>query len=263
MPDPESVPRKRCSDCGESKPRAEFYRSKCNGDGLRGTCKTCWLVACEKWRGENRSELREGVPPSQVKLCSVCGKEKPLSEFHRHKETADGRRGSCKACWLAATKKWGSENKDKVCGYAAGQRARNPEATAARVAKWRSENRGYIASYNREKRIANPLEYAARDALGGAIRTGALVRGPCSICGMTPRVVNGRNRIEGHHWKGYDRENWLEIQWLCRLHHAQAERAMRLAQSNNGTEGHIPGVQKMGPPPPKDEALPPAADSPG
>ena len=48
-----------------------------------------------------------------------------------------------------------------------------------------------------------------------AIKRGALVRQPCEECGSTVRVA-------GHHPRGYTNGHELDVQWLCRPHHAGA-----------------------------------------
>lgn len=42
-------------------------------------------------------------------------------------------------------------------------------------------------------------------------------------CGLSPATVNGRNRVEAHHHKGYDEDHWLDVVWLCRSCHVLAE----------------------------------------
>lgn len=34
----------------------------------------------------------------------------------------------------------------------------------------------------------------------------------CEQCGR-------RRRLEAHHWRGYAKEHWLDVQWLCRSCH--------------------------------------------
>jgi DNA-binding XRE family transcriptional regulator len=54
----------------------------------------------------------------------------------------------------------------------------------------------------------------ARAAVAKAIRDGALERQACRACGAEP--------AEAHHHLGYAPEQWLDVEWLCRTHHAQA-----------------------------------------
>lgn len=45
---------KRCTKCGEWKPRTEFYAAKGCIDGLRGDCKACFRVRQIAWYEKNR-----------------------------------------------------------------------------------------------------------------------------------------------------------------------------------------------------------------
>jgi hypothetical protein len=40
----------------------------------------------------------ETTGPKFTKICKVCGEEKPLSSFHKHKNQSDGLRRHCKIC---------------------------------------------------------------------------------------------------------------------------------------------------------------------
>ena len=41
--------------CGETKPRAEFYKNRSRADGL-GPCRTCGLASSRAWRATGRSK---------------------------------------------------------------------------------------------------------------------------------------------------------------------------------------------------------------
>ena len=58
----------------------------------------------------------------------------------------------------------------------------------------------------------NPLKIGARKAVYRAKRSGRLFPGACCVCGM----IEG---VEAHHYRGYAREHWLDVEWLCREHH--------------------------------------------
>lgn len=60
----------------------------------------------------------------------------------------------------------------------------------------------------------NPLGVKARRAVQHGIRDGKLTRQPCSVCGAS--------KAEAHHHNGYAREHWLDVVWLCRVHHFAA-----------------------------------------
>lgn len=64
-------------------------------------------------------------------------------------------------------------------------------------------------------RSANPGSSRAHRLVARALRTGALVKGPCAICGST-------DYVEAHHHSGYSQP--LAVTFLCKLHHRQAHR---------------------------------------
>lgn len=49
---------KRCSKCGEEKPREDFYRDRERPDGRQPKCKTCHEAASKSWRERNRERVR-------------------------------------------------------------------------------------------------------------------------------------------------------------------------------------------------------------
>lgn len=140
-----------------------------------------------------------------TKVCKSCLKEKPTLDFYK---IGGGKytRGECKACLIVKA--------------VAAERS-NPNSLAARK-KWREHNRGRLAAYlkawaasNKEKTTAYTKAYqaknkdkkAAKDAVGNAIRSGALQKQPCWICGKS---------AEAHH-PHYGEP--LMVSWLCRNHH--------------------------------------------
>ena len=49
-----------------------------------------------------------------MKVCKVCGQEKPLSEFYKRKDTKDGHRNKCKSCEKEKSKHYYLDNKEKI-----------------------------------------------------------------------------------------------------------------------------------------------------
>ena len=72
-------------------------------------------------------------------------------------------------------------------------------------------------------RAEHPGRIRARKSLANAIRGGRLVVGPCQACDLEPLKVNGRQRIQAHHHRGYSEEHQLDVQWLCRRCHSAAD----------------------------------------
>src|SRR4051812_26186703 len=67
----------------------------------------------------------------------------------------------------------------------------------------------HITSNTKQWREKNPDRYAAHNAVAYAVRTGAITKEPCEVCGEI--------RAHGHH---DDYTKPLEVRWLCAAHHA-------------------------------------------
>ena len=61
--------------------------------------------------------------------------------------------------------------------------------------------------------VRHPVEHRAHVAVYRAVKSGALIREPCEVCGDP--------KSEGHH---DDYSKPLEVRWLCRKHHAEIHR---------------------------------------
>ena len=60
---------------------------------------------------------------------------------------------------------------------------------------------------------------AARVAMLAAVRRGELIKAEkCEYPGCD------KTKLQGHHHKGYDPENWLNVRWLCPVHHYEEGR---------------------------------------
>ena len=131
-----------------------------------------------------------------MKKCFKCGEEKPLSEFYKHKQMADGHLGKCKECTKNDSTDHRNANLEKIREY---DRKRGARQTNA-----------YQQSYRKN----NPKGYAAKTMVNNAVRDGKMKKLPCEVCGST-------HRIHGHH----DDYNFpLMVRWLCAAHHKQWHR---------------------------------------
>lgn len=133
---------------------------------------------------------------STVKTCFKCHQSKPLTEFYRHSEMADGHLNKCKEC----TKQdvyihRHVTHREKVIAY---DRARyqNPERKA--------KSAEIVKRYEK----AFPERKLAHYSVSNAVRDGRLKRLPCFICGA--------EKTEAHH-PDYSRP--LDVVWLCTQHH--------------------------------------------
>ena len=93
-----------------------------------------------------------------MKTCTKCSEQKMLSEFKKDSSKKDGLSSSCKQCFKAAwknnyqniaekhrlkSKKYASENKEKISQYHKDWYKENTESEKQRTKKWRQENNGW------------------------------------------------------------------------------------------------------------------------
>lgn len=100
----------------------------------------------------------------------------------------------------------------------------DPEKYAAYLARKRAEDQarrasrpGYDAMRKSQWRNKNPdrskLMRSVNQAVHKAVKSGKLVRPEaCSKCGK-------KCKPEAHHAKGYAKQNWLIVEWICRKCH--------------------------------------------
>ena len=131
-----------------------------------------------------------------TKKCFKCGVEKPIEEFYKHPQMADGHLGKCKAC----TKNDVSTNyRENVEHYVQYEQKRS-----------KTQKRKLSAlDYQRKRRQNHPDKYKARLAISNAIRDGKLKPQLCEICGET---------AEAHH---DDYSKPFDVRWLCFKHHLE------------------------------------------
>ena len=134
-----------------------------------------------------------------MKTCFKCNAEKPLSEFYKHSDMADGHLNKCKEC----NKKDVSEHRhgkgrDKILAYDR-ERANQPHRLESKRVR--------VQKYNKEK----SHQKHANSVVAYALKTGKLKKFSCLIC--------GDEKSEGHH-PDYSRP--LDVVWLCSSHHKQA-----------------------------------------
>ena len=95
---------KQCYICKRVLPADNFVFNKRKRDGLSSTCKDCEKLRREKynvkWEQERRKKDVEGFTlyPKFEKICSQCGKIKPLGMFSPIKNSKDGYSSYCKDC---------------------------------------------------------------------------------------------------------------------------------------------------------------------
>ena len=90
---------KRCSRCGEHKPRAAFASNKSMPGGLQAYCRECSAEYYRQRQEAKGKKVREKVfVPEGRKRCPQCEVVKPHSERERNTSTSDGWASYCRAC---------------------------------------------------------------------------------------------------------------------------------------------------------------------
>ena len=132
-----------------------------------------------------------------MKTCFRCGHNKPLDEFYKHSQMADGHLNKCKSCTKVDSTANRDKNIERVREY-----DRQRSKGAKRVAAIAANTRAYRERYKRRM--------ACNNAVARAVRSGKLVKLPCYVCGS--------DHVEGHH-PDYDAP--LDVVWLCPAHHKE------------------------------------------
>jgi hypothetical protein len=124
------------------------------------------------------------------KTCFKCGAEKPLNDFYKHKQMADGHLNKCKEC----TK------------HDAHRHRRSPVFRERVLAYDKERGNRQDSDYRVLYKQKNPLVTKARSAVSNALRDGKLTRpDSCSHCHKPCKP-------HGHH---EDYTQPLAVVWLC------------------------------------------------
>ena len=126
-----------------------------------------------------------------MKTCSQCGQTKPLGEFHRRSEVADGHKSRCKICTNKRGHKYRVAHRGRLVIY-------------ERMRSKRPEHKAQKARQRKRYRQLYPEKCKAIAIVGYAIYSGRLKRMPCEKCGAEPS--------QGHH---DDYAKPLDVRWLC------------------------------------------------
>tara|TARA_R110000824_G_C15208330_1_gene676350 strand:- start:1168 stop:1614 length:447 start_codon:yes stop_codon:yes gene_type:complete len=133
------------------------------------------------------------------KPCKKCGEIKPLTMFHNHPGTYDGRHGQCKACAAAAARRNREENRERYRAY---------ESARYKTPKRKADQKRFAAAERRR----TPEKVRARTMVSRHLRLGNMTRGKCEV------GAECSGRIEAHH---DDYSKPLDVRWLCFRHHRE------------------------------------------
>ena len=142
-----------------------------------------------------------------MKVCFKCDTKKPLSEFYKHPQMADGHVNKCKACNKIDTKKNYRKNIDYYKEYEKA-RAGLPHRVSARKDYSLTEEGKKVGNKSKsEWSIRNPIKRMASQIVCNAVKKGTIKKQDhCEDCGTTPI------RLHGHH---DDYAYPLVVRWLC------------------------------------------------
>lgn len=118
-----SVESKKCSKCGSTKDREQFYRDKRASDQLASCCKDCQKLALKSWAERNREKCAEATRrwrsknPDKVRDGALdwskrnrAVKSKLQAEYaKRHPHKINAQIAKRKAAKLLATPSWAVE----------------------------------------------------------------------------------------------------------------------------------------------------------
>lgn len=86
---------KTCTKCGKTLPLYLFHNDKKTRDGKISQCKACVNEAGKRYRERNKNTPH---PPITSKVCTLCGRELPICEFHKNSSARDGYSSWCRDC---------------------------------------------------------------------------------------------------------------------------------------------------------------------
>lgn len=129
-------PTKRCSKCGEMKPLTAFRKQRSGPMGHRSACRACLSpddAAYRETHPDHNAAWMAANPERRAQHCATY--------YLRH--TARAR---------AATRKWESENRDKVTAKLVRWVIKHPDRVLAKAKKYRDANPDVMTEQGRRRR---------------------------------------------------------------------------------------------------------------
>lgn len=130
-----------------------------------------------------------------TKQCSKCKEIKPLHLFSPAERGKYGARADCKKC-----------NCKRVAEY---HKTENGKASQKR---YDQSIKGKAAAIR--YRTVSKLRYPSHDRVGNCLRQ-AVYDGRIKKPSVCQKCNKQANRIEAHHYLGYDFKHRFKVQWLC------------------------------------------------
>lgn len=189
--------KKYCYGCHKVKSSDEFYRNKCQGDGLSSLCIKCCKKRFKEYRRKlkDRAELEIKVPLH--KKCYICGKTRLSRFFNEDDSRQDGLSSCCKACFKEYISAWREKNQDKTLRY---QESRKKERNL-KAKERRKVDLNYRLKFVLSSRLRGALN---RQSIQKTKKTMELIG--CSIDFL--RVHLKSKFSDGMTWNNYGKRGW-------------------------------------------------------
>ena len=129
-----------------------------------------------------------------MKICKVCGIEKPLTEFSKKTGMKDGHLNQCKSCEKEINNKWYQENLEKKKDY----RKENAEKIKHYLKEYRKNNSQTIKEYHKEYYQDNSekVKHRVKKYKRNRYKTDTLFRLSCNVRGMVHRAIKNKRTEE-------------------------------------------------------------------
>lgn len=159
------------------------------------------------------SLLIEAAPAT--KRCAKCGRELPVSEFNKKRNSRDGLQDTCRKCFS-------DYNRERY--------ASDRERFKSQVKRYRSENPDRELKTRLKACKKNPTARNAYKVVDAALRAGVITRPDvCYGCGCS----SSEHRIEAHH---HDYSKSLDVIWLCTPCHRRMDMRRQEREMKEGKE---------------------------
>jgi hypothetical protein len=169
-------------------------------------------------KGQTPWNKNKGKPKEGNKTCDFCGKQFHYVRSHYN----DPPKCCSQNCRYKLTSKTGTHHIVRVCTICKREFHRPPSIFYGHIKEGRINDGTYCSRKCRwaNRGIFNEKQKCqARNAITRAILTEKIIRQPCLACGEV--------KTEAHHHRGYAKENWFDIIWLCDFHHNQEHERLR------------------------------------
>lgn len=177
-----------------------------------------------------------------MKTCKKCGVVKNVSEFYKHKRTADGYNSYCKACSIAKTIAWRKTHPHKVAAYQKKWNTNNSEKMVVSTKKWKAanleKNRATTYAWNK----AHPEKANARNSRHRATKLNATPAwaNDFFIKGIYA-LAQRRTKMLGFKWR-VDHIVPLRSKLVCGLHVENNLQVIPATQNISKSNRHWPDM---------------------